>query len=398
MLMLPEQGNLGNQTINTFPSGRITLREILLYDNFWEKYKSTHNLRSTEIKEVEKMLHCQDPDKGFLTFQCPECGEIKIIHFSCNSRICTHCGKKYADKWAERVASSVFNVPHRHVVMTIAKELWPYVKERRELQKVLMDCAVNVFKDVFKHQQRGKRIIPAFVAVLHPFGRDLEFRPHIHILIAEGGFCGNRWIPIPYFNYEGLRKCWQYQVLTVFKKELKGDYPEIGRIVDMLFKEKENGFYVRAKDRIYSRKHIARYIGRYIRHPAIAESRIVKFDGERVTFYYEKHDDNGRKIRHYRTMDIEDFITAILQHIPERQFKMVRYYGAYCRVMKRYYRCLTLQSIFQSTLVVFLKEKGILCPRCGCRMVLVEYSTPGPPEFQEIQIGKWGRISDWLSA
>jgi hypothetical protein len=30
-----------------------------------------------EIEEVEKMLQCGDPDKGFTTYRCPDCGNIQ---------------------------------------------------------------------------------------------------------------------------------------------------------------------------------------------------------------------------------------------------------------------------------------------------------------------------------
>jgi len=30
-------------------------------------------------------------------------------------------------------------------------------------------------------------------------------------------------------------------------------------------------------------------------------------------------------------MSVEDFITAIIGHIPDKQFKIIRYYGAYSR-------------------------------------------------------------------
>jgi hypothetical protein len=394
-----EHTNEAKAEINTLPYDSITLNSILSHNNLWEKLKSSNKLRKVEIAEVEKMLHCRE---GFITLQCtnPNCGATKTIPLSCNSRICTSCGKKYTDKWAERTAKSMFDVPHRHVVMTIASELWQYIKEDRELQKVLMDCAINVFKDVFRYQQRGKKITPAFVAVLHPFGKDLGFRPHVHILVAEGGFSGNRWIPIPYFNYGALRKCWQYQVLTNFKEKLKDSHPEISQLVNSLFQEKEDGFYVRAKDRITTKRFIARYIGRYIRHPAIAESRITEFDGENVKFYYERAEGEDKRIKtkYYKTMKVEEFILAILQHIPERHFKMVRYYGAYNRVLKRKYTWMMLQIIRQEKITHYIEEPRFSCEKCGWEMVIIDYQSPGPPKVSEDTTLKRDKLSDLISA
>ena len=55
-----------------------------------------------------------------------------------------------------------------------------------------------------------------------------------------------------------------------------------------------------------------RYIGRYIRHPAVAESRIEDYDGKEVRFWYEDYDGN----KHYVTMNVEEFILAVIDHIP----------------------------------------------------------------------------------
>ena len=157
--------------IKTFEE-RITINHIFSDNDNWGDYMRKHKaeLRGVEIREVYKMLHCQDPDNGYITFECPQCYETKTIHFNCNSRICTHCGKKYTDKWAWDLAKRLFDVPHRHVVMTMPDVLWHIFKENRNLLKVLMDSAINVIAEALSKKAR-KPIKPAFVVVLHTYGR-----------------------------------------------------------------------------------------------------------------------------------------------------------------------------------------------------------------------------------
>jgi len=85
------------------------------------------------------------------------------------------------------------------------------------------------------------------------------------------------------------------------------------------------GFYVHAEPRVRNGQGVARYIGRYIRHPAIADTRIVAYDGERVTFYYKNRDG----AREERTVGVLEFMHGVVRHIPPKQFKMVRYFGLY---------------------------------------------------------------------
>ncbi|SET17944.1 Putative transposase [Anaerobranca gottschalkii DSM 13577] len=78
-------------------------------------------------------------------------------------------------------------------------------------------------------------------------------------------------------------------------------------------------------------KGIAKYIGRYVFRPAIAESRIESYDGEVVRFWYESHED-GKRIE--EVLPVLEFIGKLVRHIPDKQFKMVRYYGVYSRNRK----------------------------------------------------------------
>ena len=92
------------------------------------------------------------------------------------------------------------------------------------------------------------------------------------------------------------------------------------------------GFYVHAP-KINNRdvKSTVKYVVRYTGRPAMAESRIINYDGEFVTFYYERHEDNQRV---EETIHAYDFIKRLIIHIPDRYFNMVRYYGLYAKKHK----------------------------------------------------------------
>ena len=71
-----------------------------------------------------------------------------------------------------------------------------------------------------------------------------------------------------------------------------------------------------------------KYIGRYLGRPVIATSRIDKYDGENVTFHYNRHEDD---VYVEETLPALEFIERLIRHIPEKHFKMIRYYGLYAR-------------------------------------------------------------------
>lgn len=127
-------------------------------------------------------------------------------------------------------------------------------------------------------------------------GRGLKWNPHVHIMVAEGGK-GNiiEWRHIKHFAYEALRKRWQKILLD--EVMIISDASKKMRVLkNRLYRDKNKGFYVHAKTEIKSTKVAAKYVGRYVGPPAIAESRIVNYDGVNVTYKYIRHEDDKEVI------------------------------------------------------------------------------------------------------
>jgi hypothetical protein len=381
--------------VDDFPrlslSNRKNDKIFQILEKYWDNYKlrHSHKLRSVEIKEVRKMLNCKD---RFFLFKCFACDTLRAIQSSCNSRVCTSCGKKHTDKWSKRLVKTLYKKPHRHVVLTIPDKLWPYIKENQDILKLFMDCSRETFSYVLK-ETKHTEITPAYVSVLHTFGKDMKYNPHCHLIFAAGGFTKDKkWIDINYIDYKLLRTSWQKSVLGMLKRKLTPFYPEMPALVDSLYKKYPSGFYVRAKDTIKARDITIKYIGRYIRHPAIASSRIISYDEKNVKFFYI---DSDTKEKIYRTMTTDEFITALIGHIPNIQFKVIRYYGAYSRASSKIYRkIMGIESIVQSTLAKFdfsVKRYAPKCDECGCSMSFVWYSGKGPPEKEVYgeKLGHW---------
>lgn len=65
--------------------------------------------------------------------------------------------------------------------------------------------------------------------------------------------------------------------------------------------------------------------------PAIAESRIVEYDGVNVTFKYTMYEDNEEVIETIQTYEV---IKDLIINIQEKSFKIIRYFGIYSRRSK----------------------------------------------------------------
>jgi len=346
-----------------------SFKRIVQDKDNWERYKVVYagQVSADQVAEVEKMLGCRDAKNGFASHICLKCGETVQVPFSCKSRVCSSCGKVYAEEWAQKLTSRLFNVTHRHITFTVAEELWGVFEGQAEWRRVLFEAANATLRKVME-------VEPGLVVVLHPYGKDLKVNYHVHVLVTEGGLDeAGRWQERSYINYEALRKVWQYEVLTRLRAVMPANETS-QQLIDRLFREHVQGFYVYAKPRVKEGEGVSRYIGRYIRHPAIADSRIVAYDGQAVTFYYEDH--TGRRCE--CVLPVLEFIHGVVRHIPPKQFKMVRYYGLYAprkasavwdlmerigkavgRVVRRLSWRKRIQRDFQ--------RDPLTCPRCGSR-------------------------------
>ena len=263
--------------------------------------------------------------------KCDKCNTTKKIGFTCKSRFCTSCGKIYTDNWIDNMLGNLINVKHRHIVFTIPEELRKFFGIDRQRLKILPKCAARAVTSWMHSLNKKEEFTPGIVTVIHTFGRDLKWNPHVHMMVTEGGK-GNitEWRHIRHISYESLRKRWQ-KILLDEITNISGNTKEVKLIKNKLYKEKVKGFYVHAKTEIKSAKIAAKYVGRYVGRPAIAESRILKYDGKNVTYKYTRHEDNKVIVE---TVHVYEFIKRIIRHIPEKNFKMIRYFGIYSRRSK----------------------------------------------------------------
>ena len=158
--------------------------------------------------------------------------------------------------------------------------------------------------------------------VLHTFGRDLKWNPHIHCLISEGGYSDDGfWRHVSYFNYTYLRNSFRTVLLNMMESCIG---PSFRGTKSKCYRDHKEGFYVYAKPKKCDPKNVIKYIGRYLGRPVIATSRIDNYDGDMVTFHYNRHEDDKYV---EETIPAIDFIKRLIRHIPEKHFKMIRYGG-----------------------------------------------------------------------
>ena len=351
---------------------------------------------------INKFLICRDIKAGFIKYTCTECGHYHTIPITCKSRLCPSCGFKYSTTWTQKMINDILNIPHRHILFTIPEELRAFFCYDRTLLSKLAKAVNEVMKYQFHnmHKKIARKFkVPksspnyftnsdivhyGLITVIHTFGRDLKWNPHIHALVSLGGFTKNfSFKKLDYFHVPSITGQWKYLVLNIIQN---GNYPNLKiknlaqKAVSKLYKEDKRLFFNVGSGDVNSPKGIVKYLGRYLARAPIAEYKITYYDNEKVTFFFNDLADDKKK--KYVTMDIDKFVQQILIHLPPKNFKMINRFGFYGRnitaklrnIVKKYKK-----SFSKSEYSFYVKQSidtfGVhpfMCPYCKIMMDIQE--------------------------
>ena len=355
----------------------MNILQQIFKDNY-EIIQYTLHPRDVELENISKMINCGDPSFGGAMYACSKCGHLKFVPFRCHSRFCPTCGVKYSKQRSSAMSFKLVSCTHRHCVFTIDEELRPFFLKDRSLLNCLFHAVQSVVLRMFHKMNKSKKYTPGFICVLHTFGRPLEWNPHIHCLISEGGLSDDGfWRNVKHFDYRYLRTAFQTALLNEMEHKIG---PSFKKTKAKIYKKDKNGFYVYAKPNLCDPNTVVKYISRYLGRPVIALSRIDSYDGENVTFHYNRHEDN---VYVQKTLPVIDFIKLLIQHIPEKNFKMTRYYGLYARhrlsdqklrkaIHPSKHKFLKSFSKWRNDISLSFGYDPLKCPHCQQDMTLLE--------------------------
>ena len=179
-----------------------------------------------------------------------------------------------------------------------------------------------------------------FFAVLHSWGQNLMFHPHLHCVVPGGGLSpdGQRWIacrrsfflPVRVLSrrfrrlfVESLEKAFDEGQLKFFSslQELD-DRKAFLRYLAPLRKKK---WVVYAKKPFAGPQQVLDYVGRYTHRVAISNNRILNIEDGQVTFRYKDYRDGSQQKT--MTLSADEFIRRFLLHVLPAGFHRIRYYG-----------------------------------------------------------------------
>jgi hypothetical protein len=288
-------------------------------------------LNGAQARAVRDIVACRSERLGGHLEVCPDCGFSRPCYNSCRNRHCPKCQILKQALWAEAQEALLLPTLYFQIVFTIPTQLHPFFRRAPEVCLELLFQAVS--ETLSQVAMTKLRATIGFSLVLHTWNQQLGFHPHLHCLVPAGGLSldGSRWIPTSrrfFLPVKALRRLFRGKLLSKIERALHAGEILGDRASDLnLLRRTPKVWNVYAKAPLAGPIHVVRYLSRYVHRIAIANSRILDYDGRSVTFrYQDRADGNATKTR---SVSGPEFARLFLQHVLPPRFVRIRHYGLF---------------------------------------------------------------------
>ena len=281
--------------------------------------------------------------------QCDTCGHRVISYNSCRDRHCPKCQASARAKWLAARQTELLPVPYFHVVFTLPQQMGALALQNpREIYNILFRAASETLLTIAADPKR-LGASAGFLAVLHTWGQNLHLHPHLHCVVPGGGIGpgGRKWIgcrkksfflPVQVLSSR-FRNLFLLYLLKAFqdgKLRCHGEMAHLSKpaaFKALLCRAKRIKWVVFVKPPFGGPEQVLKYLARYTHRVAISNSRILSFDGGRVTFFWKDYAD-GNKTK-AMTLHAVEFIRRFLLHILPSGFVRIRQFGFLANRVRR---------------------------------------------------------------
>jgi hypothetical protein len=358
-----------------------TLQQLL------QQTQRDNSVNSYSNSVLLKLQNCRTSQLGYHHYRCenPDCGHVHYQYHSCRNRHCPACNWLKQDQWMEARMNELLPVKYFHVVFTLPHELNSLVMGNRTvLFKLLFDSAVHCLLTLSR-DKKWLGAVPSITAMLHTWGQQLSFHPHLHCIVSGGGVDKElNWHDLKKKSHKGY--LFPYDVMEpLYKKYFLANLnrmiirQEITVDAKVNWKKLKDQLYLKewivyAKSPMGNAAQVVEYLARYAHKVAISNHRILDISNATVVFQYKDYNDHNKS----KTMplSVDEFVRRFEQHILPKGFVKMRHYGILGNFnrKKRVNEILRKMKLPQHppTVIIpyhlrLLEKYGIdifLCPKC----------------------------------
>ena len=297
-------------------------------EQFGEDYIKQYNPNSYILRTLNALRICRTSALGGHKQRCDNCERIRISYNSCRNRHCPKCQAAKQAFWVEDTSQRIIDTKYFHIVFTVPHVLNSIcLLESKLFYSILFSCVWDTLR-TFGYTHYG--VESGAVAILHTWGQNLSFHPHIHCIVPAAGMTlsgnfkkitkkGMYLYPVPM-----LSNTFRGKMMEKLKKQLidRKQLPKYQAIIDQAWAKQWGVF---SEPSFNNAEHVIKYLGQYTLRIAISNHRLKNIDNNSVSFYYKDNRDNGKNKP--ITLPGVEFLRRFCMHILPKRFVKIRYYG-----------------------------------------------------------------------
>jgi len=347
-------------------------------DAYIQHFKN--NIPSAHLKAIHQIQACRTSTQGINIYRCSDCDKAHYVYRGCGSRNCPNCQQHKADEWLTSRLKQSLPGPHFMITFTIPQELRPLFRTtQKEAYNALFAASSQAIRELAGKPRFMGADLPGFMGVLHTWGRQLTYHPHIHYIVPGGGIDrkSKRW-KMSRSGYLVSVKA----LSKLFRGKLRAALDKLQLLKDTDGSVWQRPFVVNIQAVGDSPEGALKYLAPYVFRAAISDSRIITATDRQVTFSYKK---SGSRRYRKMTLDSVEFMRRFLQHILPKGFMKIRYYGFMspgCPITSQQ-TTLMIELAYEfklsfdpDKLASSIKPWKPACCKCGGRLQLMEVILP----------------------
>ena len=297
-----------------------TLREI--FTAFGPEYVECYpQLPLAHRKVISAIQQCQSGHYGHSLYQCHTCGGQHRVQHSCGNRHCPQCQQQKTQQWLQHHLDKQLPGPHFLLTFTVPETLRPFIRShQRPAYQAMFHASATALKRLAKDERFVGTDLPGFTGVLHTWGRQLQYHPHIHYIVPGGGLSTDRttWCPSR-ANFFVPVKALSPIYRALFKDEMR----HAGLLEQIDPQAWTLPWNVHSQANHHGSSAFS-YLAPYVFKVAISNHRLVALTDRTVTFTYRKVGSARLRTAH---LDGMEFLRRFLQHVLPEGLQKVRHFG-----------------------------------------------------------------------
>lgn len=275
---------------------------------------------ASHARVIGAIIDCRSAASGSVLYQCEDCGEPHVVARCCGNRHCPVCQQGKAEAWLARQLECQLPTPYFMLTFTVPESLREFLRSHpREGYGALFAASSGAIKTLAADDKHLGADSPGFFGVLHTWGRQLQYHPHIHYVVPGGGFDGDgHWHEADRGFFLPVRA-----LSMIFRAKFRDAMAAAGLVDEIDAEVWAVDWNVNCQPAGDGGKSL-KYLSRYVFKVGISEGRIVAADESKVVFKYRKVNSSRERTL---TLSPEEFIRRFLQHVLPTGFMKVRYFG-----------------------------------------------------------------------